>query len=768
MCKHLSVALLTCALLLIQMPMSGRAAAGSTQPAPFDWTPEEQAWVRDHTVMYILEGCREGPAAADYDLTELADLSHRIGARAVRVFLGGYGHDIVRDPNVPAPQRTIIENLKSPAYRKVLSEFDTVIFTLGLTDRVWEPEWTRARCNELTEYLLRTYPRGKTFVIGNWEGDHWCPGQHMWDEAIAMWQARHEGIVAGRAAVPSSTSRVLEMIEMVTLDYLGKERMVNRLAPLMHADLYSLSSWGYVGELPKALSYMKSRCPDSPGFGNDNVMIGEMGIAQSISPAGRTDFFRVRMRQLREANAPFVTVWQLADGESGLRGANYHGGRKTQAYYLFSRALHSQDDPYIIDDFEADPLGPPEGDTDEDGLPVNAIGGRRTTLSGATAAMLRQPGSRALQLSLPGRAGAGWEEQFLGQLNADRYRYISLRAKGDLGGLVLRVTDASGARASAPLPPGNAKHWRAVRVARSSLPGLDWSRLSSLALVTAQEGAAGTVLIDDIALQVGARSKANEPAGATRFQAEQIALTASDMPVTPVPAGATLTGVCISTTATGTLTTPTITDGSRVLMLAKVLPPRHWLTVWADGRGEVRVGPLGSAPHLQTCREMGMIVRNLQQNDQYRSLHAAAPNEQGYLEWSFSSPYPITDFRFSMYGRDNRKAGGELGISFSTDGATWQECQIRRGDATYPPLLDGIVGTPPADYAPSTRIRVRYWVRSAGSDANWYWNVSIADLMARLSLDTHGADFPSGAGLRYRDACAVSSPGTRGLLSLDW
>jgi hypothetical protein len=240
------------------------------------------------------------------------------------------------------------------------------------------------------------------------------------------------------------------------------------------------------------------------------------------------------------------------------------------------------------------------------------------------------------------------------------------------------------------------------------------------------------------------------------------------MPIAPVPAGAKLTGIGISTTSTGTLTAPTIADGSRALMLAKALPPRHWLMVSANGRGEVRIGPIGSAPHLQTCREMGMTVRNLQQNDQYRSLHAAAPDEQGYLEWSFSSPYPITGFRLSMYGRDNRKAGGEMGISFSTDGATWQECQITRGDATYPPLLDGMVGTQPADFSPATSIHVRYWVRSAGTDPNWYWNVSIADLTARLSLDTHGADFPSGTGLRYQDTCTVVSPDTRGLMSLDW
>lgn len=744
------------------------ALAASNPDEPFDWTPEEQAWVRDHTAMYIWESCREGLAAPDYDLTELADLSHRIGARTVRVFLGGFGHDVIRDPNVPAPQRTIIENLESPAYRKVLKEFDTVIFTLGLTDRVWEPEWTRMRCKELTEYLLRTYPRGKTFIIGNWEGDHWCPGQHTWDEAIAMWQARHEGIVAGRATVPKATSKVLEMIEMVSLDYEGKERMINRLAPLMHADLYALSSWGYVYELPKALSYMKSKCPDSPGFGNDNVMIGEMGLAQSVRTAERTDFFRRRMRELKAANAPYVTIWQLADGDSGLRGAKYHGGRKTQAYYLFSRALHSQDDPYIIDDFEIDPFGPPEGDTDEDGLPVNAVGGHRKTLGSATAAMLSQPSSRALHLSFSGRADAGWEEQLLGQLNADRYRFISFRAKGDLENLMLRLTDASGAQASVSLPAGNTHRWRTIRIPRKSFAGVDWSRLSSVSIVTAQHGQARQVLLDDIAFHIHSRSRFPAHKGSVRFQANQIKVAASDMPVTSVPHKVKLTSVGISTTATGALTAPAITDGTHTLKLADTLPPRHWLSLSAGGQGEVRIGPLGPAPHLQTCREMGMTIYNLQQNDTYRSLHTLVPNEQCYAEWRFSSPYPVTDFRFVIYGRDNRKAGGEMGISFSTDGTTWQECQIRRGDATYPPLLDGIIGTPPAGYTPSKHIRVRYWMRSAGSDDNWYWNVSIADLTAQLTLDTRGALFPSGSGLRYQDGNVMSSPGTRGLLSLDW
>lgn len=749
------------------------AAVTSSAAAAFDLTPAEQAWVRTHGAAYIWEETREGPQDPGYNLTEFNLLSKRIGFRVVRAVLGGYGNDIVRDPRLPPPNRTFLDNLRSRPYRDLIDNFDTIIFTVGIPPQIWESAWTRGRYREITEYLLRTYS-GKTFILGHWEGDHWCPGDHTWQQAIALFNARHDGIVAGRAAVPRATSRVLEMIEMVKLDYSGREFMVNNLVPQSHADLYSFSTWAYVNELPKALAYLKRKCPDSPRFGNDNVMIGEIGILIKRPPQERVAFFRQRIKEMMAARAPYAVFWDLADGDCGLMDGKYHRGRKSLPYYLFCRALHADDARLAVDDFEADPLGLPGGERDEAGDPINNLGGRRGALGAACGALVwqpaspRRPASRVLGLRLPqGGAGAGWEEQLLGEFDARRYQALGFRARGDLSGLSLSLTDGRGKRAPVPLTIDGTSKWRHIRIPLSAFRGLDCGRLRAVSLTRARPGNERLIFLDDIAFERTPGVESRPTAGAVSPKASQLAL---GNPVQPLPlpeAPGALKQVALSVAAGAALVAPTLTDGHRGVTLADSLGAWHSLTLNANGDGELRLDPLGPFFDPANFERIGLTAHDLQRNEEFLSLHPLAADRQGYLEWRFSSPYPATAFHVVVYGRDNRSAGGRLGISFSTDGANWQECAITRGDATWPHLLEGLIGTAPPGYEPSRRIWVRFWVEAASSDKDWYWNASIADIKVRLALDTTGLRFPDASHLRYRDR-NPESLGYRGLLDLDW
>jgi hypothetical protein len=763
-------------------------AVASPASAAFDLTPAQQAWVRAHGAAYIWEETREGPQDPSYNLTELGRLSKRAGFRVVRAVLGGYGNDIVKDPRLPPPNRTFLDNLRSRPYRDLIANFDTIIFTIGIPPQIWEPAWTRERYREITEYLLRTYS-GKTFILGHWEGDHWCPGNHTWPQAIALFNARHDGIVAGRAAVPRATSKVLEMIEMVKLDYSGRDFMVNNLVPQAHADLYSLSTWAYVNELPKALAYLKRKCPDSPRFGNDNVMIGEIGILIKRPPQQRVDFFRDRIREMMAAKAPYAVFWDLADGDCGLMDGKYHRGRKFLPYYLFYRALHAQDARPVVDDFEADPLGLPGGERDETGYPINNLGGHRSSLGEAFGALIWQhasparPASRVLALRLPkGGVGAGWEEQLLDEFDASRCQALDFWARGDLSALSVGLTDARGKRASVPLSARARSDWRQVRIPRRAFPGLDWKRLRALSFASTRSGNARFVFLDDIAFEetvspeprhcarplVGAHGVSLlSAAGAASPSASQLALRNALQPL-PLPAtGGPLKQVILSVAAGATLLAPTLTDGKHTMTLADRLGAWHSLTLKASGEGVLRLNPLGPFFEPANFERIGLTSHGLQRNEDFLTLHPLAADRQGYLEWRFSSPYLVKSFHFVLYGRDNRSAGGRLGISFSTDGSNWRECAITRGDATWPHLLEGLIGTPPAGYEPSRRIWVRFWVEAASADKNWYWNASIADIKLRLALDTTGLRFPDPSHLRYRDRNPANL-GYRGLLDLDW
>lgn len=748
-----------------------------------DWTLEEQAWVREHAGMYMWEEPREGPADPDYTLLELNALGRRLGLRVVRTFLGGYGLG-----RGVAESQTFIDTLKTESYRDFIASFPTIFFTVAIPPETWDPAWTVPHYQELTEYLLSAWP-DKTFILGNWEGDYWCPGKRTWDEAVGLFTARQEGIERGRAAVTGATSKVYHMIEMVKLDYTGKDLMINNLAPRVPADLYSLSCYGYINELPRALEYMRSKCLPSPDFGHDNLVLGEWGVSYSIKwpPEQRARFFQQRVREMIAARLAYCLYWELEDKDDGLLDGKYQRGRKFTLYYPFYRAYHAADDALTVDDFEADPLGMPGGDQDEWGHSINTLGGRRGPSGEATGALLWQPAvdgrqaSRVLAVTFPEgcATGSGWREELLGELDASERKAINLSVCGDLSGISITLSDAAGSIATQALVVTQNGAWQDVVLSRESFAGVDWSRLSAIIISLDQPGDGRVVLIDTLQLpkQSNLPAAVSQPSPAIP-RLSHFALRGSDCEIMghtdsgPVQRLDILTPLDIEP-----LVAPSVTDGSRTVRFASKLPALHSVTLRADGEGEVRFEPLSCFMYPDYFARLGVTAFNLERHDDvtrgiwgdiFPAFQLLSENEPGYLEWSFTSPWPVSDFQLKLYlhSREDRPPAGGVGVAVSMDGKAWAEC------ATFPPAStiwheDTLVASPSDGMQLGQNIRVRYWIKAIADDPDWRLHAGIRNIKARLTLDTRAADFPEMNILRYQD-CGPCGDTFRGLLNVDW
>jgi hypothetical protein len=201
---------------------------------------------------------------------------------------------------------------------------------------------------DLTRFLLKRYSgTGKSFFMGNWEGDwHMLRGVYDYDldpetetiEAAKKWFLLREKAVAdARRDTPHKDVNVFFYIELnhvrKSLDK-GKPTIVNRVLPHIRADFVSWSSYDITTEAAKlggeagrqrvfdALNYIEKHLPPSDVEGQ-RVFIGEYGanLLQVEDPeAQRVTATRIMQWSL-EWGCPFTLYWELycneIDSESG-------------------------------------------------------------------------------------------------------------------------------------------------------------------------------------------------------------------------------------------------------------------------------------------------------------------------------------------------------------------------------------------------------------------------------------------------------------------
>ncbi|MCC6446571.1 MAG: hypothetical protein IT210_24345 [Armatimonadetes bacterium] len=754
-------------LLLPSLLLCSPARAGYGGEGPSDGEAE---WARKHVGMYIW-GPSSEKEQAGYGRETLSEMAARLGTRIVRSTINMHLEPWRSDYDPTA--RSYIDYLRRPDWKSLIARHDVIVLTLGDgSGRQFEPTWTKEHFRRLTEYLLHAYAgAGKTFILGLWEGDHWLTEKEMAGNPAAVekfaryFAARRDGILAGRAAVPRSRSKVYEMIELVTLDYDGEKQLINRVVARTKADLYSLSSWRYQYDLERALNYIKSKAPDSAAFGSRNVMIGEAGgPANWAAPGERIAKIRQIIAQARRWGVPFITWWELAggigEGQNSLQTPPYEGRTRLAPYYWFYRAYHHRDDPLLIEDFEADLYGPEGGDCSQEGHSLNRVGGARQSRNGLFSC-LALGGSRG-QRSLYLRAGSRKGQWHTGLMRLDIRRFAAIRLSlcGNAP-VTLGLTDGQGKTARVVLTPGDGRRWIRQTVPLHRFKDANRADLSALTLSLPPHS---ETRVDDIAF-IGKNApqvpSEKGQTGLPRIAHIPLQTPSESLPL-PASTGRPLAWLRLRTADRSPIVNPRLTDGFRTLRLGRQLLPGQVLESLPGGTSHLRFGPLGHLLDVAHPEASGLEAHDLTGHPQFHSFQPGGDGSDCWLQWRWESDFPVRHFRITLYGSARSGSKASVRILVSSNGSDWQEAALdpRGWEETC------WVGRPPEGFALTRSLWVRFRLNPDMSLPDWPWTVGISDFKIELRLDSEQAEPPSLRGLRYLD----DSPEKfyRGLLDLDW
>lgn len=254
-------------------------------------------------------------------------------------------------------------------------------FKTGHVDSV-ETERIYDEIYEFTAYLLRRYSgSGKTFFLGNWEGDwHLLLEQYNYSldptpnaikGAIDWFRLRERAIADARRNIPHEGVNVYFYVELnhvgKSMDD-GKPSLVNKVLPHIKTDYVSWSSYDVTkpaailgGEAGRkrvmaALDYIEAHLPESDVPGK-RVFIGEYGFELSSfeTPKKQLDYTASIMKWSLEWGCPFILYWELYCNEIDSASGKHRGywliddqGRRQPVWYLH-KALLKKGNDYVAE-----------------------------------------------------------------------------------------------------------------------------------------------------------------------------------------------------------------------------------------------------------------------------------------------------------------------------------------------------------------------------------------------------------------------------------
>lgn len=199
---------------------------------------------------------------------------------------------------------------------------------------------------DLTRHLLTTYNNtGKTFYLGNWEGDWHLmigatdPTKPKWNRipnadavpGIIDWiNTRQAAVDDAKRDTPHQNVRVYHYLEvnLVQKSILRDERTVTRdVLPHTPVDFVSYSSYDSTNRAPgrdirtdlhTALDYIETRLTPKPGIQGKRVLIGEYGYPLIDLRQGAVEQDRLArevMIAALEWGCPFILWWELYNNE---------------------------------------------------------------------------------------------------------------------------------------------------------------------------------------------------------------------------------------------------------------------------------------------------------------------------------------------------------------------------------------------------------------------------------------------------------------------
>lgn len=323
--------------------------------------------------------------SAENAVEESAQQIAALGSDTLKIALTpSYPKDYLlkRDPNI----RSLMDLLRAqPAFERAMDRpFRNIMlwvypfsdsksaFATGVISEA-EAEKVYREIYDLTAHLLKRYSgSGKTFFLGNWEGDwHMLlenydynrdPTPEAIQGAIRWFNLRERAVADARRDTPHTDVKVHFYVE---LNHVRKAMesdrptLVNRVLPHIRADFVSWSSYDVTkpaaalgGEAGRALvfqalNYIEAHLPKSDVAGK-RVFIGEYGfeLVSYKDAELQRNYTAAIMQWGLEWGCPFVLYWELycnevepATGESRGFWLIDHRGVKQPVWFLHEEFL---------------------------------------------------------------------------------------------------------------------------------------------------------------------------------------------------------------------------------------------------------------------------------------------------------------------------------------------------------------------------------------------------------------------------------------------
>jgi len=224
---------------------------------------------------------------------------------------------------------------------------------------------------DLTRHLLTAYTgTGKSFYLGNWEGDwlltrmdpNYAPTADEVQSMIDWASTRQKAVDDARRDTPQTNVHVYYYVEVNRVrDAMdGKVRVANKVLPRTNPDFVSYSSYdsqaGDVEEnFAEALDYLQAQLAPKPGIPGKRVFIGEYGMPLlGNSAQAQASLACHVMRAGLRWGSPFVLYWEMYNNEvtpdgrqRGFWLIDDHGVK--QPVYFLHQKFYQQAKAYVAD-----------------------------------------------------------------------------------------------------------------------------------------------------------------------------------------------------------------------------------------------------------------------------------------------------------------------------------------------------------------------------------------------------------------------------------
>lgn len=321
----------------------------------------------------------------DSKLLEQAKQVRSMGSNIIKISIGAnaikaYGLNISKEPTT-----TLEQFLAHPDYKKVFDMDFKYLFAWvhTITGINWKKglnaEQEKAIYDEMYEfatYLLETYDNsGKTFMIGNWEGDWllhpnynrtFTPPQQDLDAMTKWFQIRQKAIDDAKKASAAKNVQLYHYIEvnLVLKGMRGEPCISSSILSKVNVDLVSYSSYEAIKnrtaaekkeQLSNIFNYLEKQLQPKAGLPfSRRVFIGEYGYHANINDTAsfnkQYNETKDIMRIAFELDLPFALHWQMynneyeANGESKQMSLINEQGEKMPLYDLHQRFYREMND----------------------------------------------------------------------------------------------------------------------------------------------------------------------------------------------------------------------------------------------------------------------------------------------------------------------------------------------------------------------------------------------------------------------------------------